>query len=263
MNIGIIGCGHMGSAIANALLNKKVGKIFASSKTFSRTAPNAATKNFKWVVDNVDIVDSCELICLAVRPGDIQEILTSIKKNLKNQILVSIAAGVSLKKLTAWSGGYKKIVRVMPNLPVQVGEGMSVWKSTPGISAADKKIVLNFLNSFGKSLEVSEEKLIDIATAVSGGGPAYTAAFLECMADACEKIGFTKDAAKELALQTVIGSANYIQKTGAEFSLLKKLVQTKGGTTEAGFKVLKKKQWQKTLKNAFFAGYKRARTIAK
>lgn len=262
MNIGIIGCGHMGSAIAKALLNKKMGKVFASNKTPLHIELSPAQKNdFEWTIDNVDIVDKCELICLAVRPADVKEILAKIKKGLKNQILISIAAGVSLKKLSTWSGGHKKIVRVMPNLPAQVGEGMSVWKFASKLSGADKKLVEDFLNSFGKSLEVSDEKLIDIATAVSGGGPAYTAAFLECMADSCEKIGFKKDAARELALQTVIGSANYIRKTGAEFSLLKKLVQTKGGTTEAGFAVLKKKSWQKILKNAFFAGYKRAQKL--
>ena len=149
----------------------------------------------------------------------------------------------------------------MPNLPAQVLEGISVWKASSGINKQEKQTVAQLLNSFGKSIEVKNEDLINIATAVSGGGPAYTAAFLESLADAAQKIGFSKTDARSLALQSAYGSILYMEKTGLDFAEVKNVVQTKGGTTSAGFKILKKKNWQKPWKKALFAGYKRAREI--
>ena len=255
MRIGVIGCGHMGSAIAKALLAKDVGKVFVS---------NLKKPPFKinWTTDNKTLAQNADIILIAVKPDAVKSVLNEIKPVLKNNtIIISIAAGIPLKKLTNWTKNHKKIVRVMPNLPAQVFEGMSVWKASSGVNKGEKQIVAQLLNSFGKSIEVKNEDLINIATAVSGGGPAYTAAFLESLADAAQKIGFSKTDARSLALQSAYGSILYMEKTGLDFAEVKDIVQTKGGTTEAGFKVLKKRNWQKTLEKALFAGYKRAREI--
>ncbi len=255
MRIGIIGCGHMGGAIAKALISKKIGKIFVSN-------PEKPQINAKWTTNNVDILKNTEIIFIAVKPNAVEAVLKEIKPVLKDHhILISIAAGIPLKKLQKWSGGYKKIVRVMPNLAAQIFESVSVWKSI-GLSGREKSMVAKLLNSFGLNIEVHDEDLINIATAIGGGGPAYTAAFLETMAAAAQKIGFKVEDARLLALQSVYGSVVYIQKTGIDFDKLKKAVQTKGGTTEAGFKILKKTGWQKILEKALLAGYKKAREIS-
>lgn len=282
MKIGIIGCGHMGSAIAKALLAKGAGAVWISDPVkqgcpvkaghllFSGTRPAGIKLSKKeqkspcWTVDNCEAVKKTDIVVIAVKPDIVQSVLAEIQLFLrKNQILISIAAGIPLQKLAKWSGRHKKIVRVMPNLAAQVLESMSVWKASKGLNKKEKQIVARLLNSFGKSLEVKNEDLIDIATAVCGGGPAYTAAFLESMAQAAQSIGFSSQDAKTLALQSALGSIIYIEKTGIDFSALKNAVQTKGGTTEAGFKVLRRKNWQKTLEQALLAGYKKARGMQK
>lgn len=251
LKISIIGCGHMGSAIAKALIAKKIGKVFISN-------PIKPHINVKWTTNNCETAQNTDIVLIAVRPDTVQDILKEIKSVLKpNQILISIAAGISLKKLQLWSGGHKKIVRVMPNLAVQVFEGISVWKSS-GLEIRKKFIVEKLLNSFGLNIEVRDENLINMATAIGGGGPAYTAAFLETMAESAKKAGFSASDARKLALQSIYGSVVYMQKTGLDFAEVKRAVQTKGGTTEAGFKVLKEGNWQKTLGKALFAGYKKA-----
>ncbi len=257
MKIGIIGCGHMGSAIAKALMVNKIATVRVSS-------PQRPKFKISWTIDNRQIVKGAHVIIIAVKPNVVMAVLQEIAPLLKsNQILISIAAGVPLKKLAFWSGGHKKIVRMMPNLPAQVFDGMSVWKAASGLKKQEKTTVVKILNSFGKQIHVNDEKLIDVATAIVGGGPAYAAAFLESMAKAAQKIGFSKNEARILALQTVDGSLDYIEETGIGFNNLKQIVQTKGGTTEAGFKILKKKKWQATLEQALFAGYKRAQQISK
>lgn len=256
MRIGIIGCGHMGSAIVKALLAKGVDKVSVSNL-------KKPPFNVNWSTNNKEIAQNANIILIAVKPDIVRSVLNEIRPVLKNNtIIISIAAGIPLKKLISWTKNHKKIIRVMPNLPAQIFEGISVWKASPGINKQEKQAVARLLNSFGKSLEVKNEDLINIATVISGGGPAYVAAFLENLADAAQKIGFSKLDARLLALQSVYGSVLYIEKTGLDFTEVKEIVQTKGGTTEAGFKVLKKKSWQKILEKALFAGYKRAREIA-
>jgi pyrroline-5-carboxylate reductase len=255
MNIGIIGCGHMGSAIAKSLVSAGVFCVVSNP-----VKPHVKTGKFlKWTKDNCEAAKNAGVIILATRPGMVQEILAEIKPVLReNQIIISIAAGIPLKKLHSCSGG-QKVVRVMPNLPAQVSQGMSTYICEKSLSKQEKSMVSKLLGSFGKAVEVKNESMIDMATAVCGGGPAYVAAFLQSAAAALMSSGFSKEDARIAAIQTVLGSAKYIQETGVDFDELKKAVQTKGGTTEAGFKVLKKKKWQATLKKAFEVGYFRAK----
>lgn len=261
--IGIIGCGHMGSAIAQALLEKGM-TVWASNPTPPNFKPSARQKkNFRWTVDNDEVVDNVDIVIIGVRPLNVPEVLQKITPRLApHHLIVSIAAGVSLKTLKRATGSHKKIVRVMPNLPAQILEGVSVWKAE-GLSSQEKKTVHELLESFGISLEVKNEDLINTATAISGGGPAYTAAFLESMANFAKESGFSSDDARVLALATVYGSVAYLAETGIQFGALKHAVQTKGGTTEAGFKVLKKKKWQEALELAFKAGQKRSQELSR
>jgi len=261
--IGIIGCGHMGSAIAQALLGKGM-TVWASNQHTPHLKPSAPQKkNFHWTVDNDEVVDNVDIVIIGVRPANVPEVLQKITPRLaSHHLIISIAAGVSLKTLKRAAGGHKKIVRVMPNLPAQIFEGVSVWKAE-GLSVQEKKTVHSLLESFGVSLEVKNEDLINTATAISGGGPAYTAAFLESMAHSAEESGFSSDDARVLALATVYGSVAYLAETGMKFGDLKNAVQTKGGTTEAGFKVLKKKKWQEALELAFKAGQKRGQELSR
>lgn len=248
----------MGSAIANALLTqpKKV-KLYISNPSKPKLKGN-----FTWSSDNTTTATKGEIIFVAVKPGIVESALRDISPRLdKNQILVSIAAGIPIKKISAWSADHSKIVRVMPNLPVQVFAGVSVWIAK-GINSKEKNNIKALLQTLGHEIEVKKESMIDSATAASGGGPAYVAAFLESLANFAKKSGFSAIEARNLALTTLIGSAKYISETGIDFAELKNAVQTKGGTTEVGFKVLKSKKWQEILKKALTEATRHARKIA-
>lgn len=254
MNIGIIGCGHMGSAIAKALIAKRY-RVLVSN-------PKKPGKKLKWTTDNCEVVKRTSAIFIAVRPSIVESVLKEIAPHLtKRHIIISIAAGIPLAKLKQWSKNHPKIARVMPNLPAQVCDGVSVWKTANGITKKEKTLLIRLLNSFSQPIEVRSEKLIDVATAISGSGPAYVAAFLESMTAVAEQNGFSKNDARNLALQTVDGALDYIEETGVGFSELKKSVQTKSGTTEAAFKVLRKKKWQRIFEEAMSAAYQRAQTL--
>jgi pyrroline-5-carboxylate reductase len=249
--IGIIGCGHMGTAIASAALQKKLGTVFIG------TPHKKSIHGARWTKDNIQVVNETKYLIIGVRPGMVEAVLREIKPALTQEhVLISIAAGVHLKKLSKWSGNHKKIVRSIPNLPAQVGKGVSVWMATNGLSKAEKQQVTKFFESFGISMEVKKEKLIDMAV-VSGCGPAYVAAFLESMSRFAQKAGFTGEQARQMAIATVLGSVVYMDNANIDFAELKQAVQTKGGVTEAAFKLLKKKKWQQIMEKSFDAACRR------
>lgn len=243
MRIAILGCGHMGNAIKKALIIKKIGKIFVSNKTD----------------DNVGAAKNSDVIFVCVKPPQVPEVLTQLRPCLTpHKLLISIAAGIPLKKLFLWSGGHKKIIRVLPNLPAQVLQGMSVWKATPALKKTEKSRIKKLLCCFGKTIEVNDEKLINDACPVWGSGPAFCAALLESFERFAKRCGFSGTQARLLAIQTVLGSARYLEKTGMDFAELKQAVQTKGGVTEAAFRVLKKGKWQAIFERALVAAKKRS-----
>lgn len=214
MHITVIGGGHMGSAIAKALIAKKIGTVKIST-------PHKPTFRVSWTPNNSQAIKNADSIIIAVKPAVVMSVLQEISPHLNsNQIVISVAAGIPLKKLTRWTSGHKKIVRTLPNLPAQVFEGMTIWKATPSLTSSDKKIIQRLLNAFGKSIEVKNEDLIDAGCAVSGCGPAFCAAFLDTLSSFAKQSGFTADEAREMALQTLSGSIAYMQKTGVEFDAL-------------------------------------------
>lgn len=246
----------MGGAIAQALLSKK--------NSVQLSTPHKPSFKISWVANNTQVVNRADFIIIAVKPGVVARVLQEITPYLTpSQIVISVAAGISLNKLQKYLSGHKKIVRTLPNLPAQVFQGFTLWKASPGISSAAKKTMTNLLSAFGESIEVKNEDLIDSGCAVSGCGPAFCAAFLDTLATFAQKSGFSKSQAREMSLQTLLGTALYIQQTGVEFGVLAKAVQTKGGVTEAAFKILNKKGWQKILSSALDSAYKHSKRIGK
>ncbi len=252
----------MGTAIAKSLLQSPDYTVYVSNPTTPRFSLSAEQKKrFVFLRGNKEIALKSKIIILAVKPKIVESVLREIAPQLtSDHIVISIAAGVNMASIKRWARGHKKLVRVMPNLPAQVFAGVSVWKQL-GLNKAEKKIVSTILSQFGFQTEVNSEAKIDMATAVSGGGPAYVAAFLESSQRALQSAGYSKSDARNIALASVIGSAVYMQKTGMEFSEVKSAVQTKGGTTEAGFKILNQKKWQAVLEKAYAAGQKRAQEL--
>lgn len=236
MQLAILGAGNMGSAILEAVLKNKVFKatdiLLVDLDKKKLTKWNK--KKVKTSTNPADVANS-KIILLATKPQHVESACADWKTS---SVVVSILAGTKIDKLKKLTGS-KKIIRVMPNTPAQIGAGISGWFATKTVSAAEKNLVKKILKSCGEEVELKQEKLIDAVTAISGSGPAYYFAFTEALADAGKKLGLGKDAEK-FAAQTFIGAAKLAESSKKDLKTLRENVTSKGGTTEAALKVLKK-----------------------
>ncbi len=247
--VTIIGFGTMGKAIAGALSkNDRAVKVFGIDVHNSDSA--SALNN----------IGKSEFIILAVKPQDAKEVIEKNKIHFsKDTILVSIMAGTSIKKIFDLSK-HKKIVRMMPNLGLVVGEGIAVWKGV-GLSANELKKVKNFIDKITENFEVKDEDIINKVTAVSASGPAYFFLLADSMVQACAKLGFKKTESEKLVQKTL--SASAVLGKEANYSELIKKVKSKGGTTEAALKVFQKKNFNGIVTEAVNKAYKRAKELNK
>jgi pyrroline-5-carboxylate reductase len=174
--------------------------------------------------------------------------------------VLSIVAGAKIDTL---SKGLKHgaVVRAMPNTPAQIGEGMSVWTATAEVTEQQKASAKAILGAMGKELYVDDESYLDMATAVSGSGPAYFFLMVEALVDAAVKIGLPRDIARELVLQTMLGSAKFIQQSGEEPAELRRKVTSPGGTTAEALLRLEKGRFSQLLIEAVKAAYDKAKRL--
>lgn len=212
---------------------------------------------------NKEAVGKGEIIVLAIKPQNLTEIMAGIKGSFKpGQLVISIIAGARVDTLRQ-ELNHKAVVRVMPNTPAQIGEGMSVWTATPEVTNAQKKAASAILGSMGKEIYVDDEKYLDMVTAVSGSGPAYFFLFVEALVEAAIQIGLSRDVAEELAIQTFVGSAQLLKKSGKSPAELRKQVTSPGGTTAAAIAQFEKGGFHKLVLEAVIAAYNRAKELGK
>ena len=269
MKITIIGGGNMGQAIARALkenLEVKSAEVMVSDVNPNKLE-NLKDLEVKLTDKNPEAVDGANVVILAVKPQHLNDLLDEIKPHIsENQIIMSIAAGVKMGKIKD-KLEHKKIVRVMPNLPAQIGKAASVWMAEPAVSGNGKQVVRDLLKCFGKEYEVTLEEQIDVATALSGSGPAYVFRFIECLANGAIFLGMPEELAVDLAMQTVYGSVKYAQNSKLtsqeELQVLQHKVASKGGTTEAALDYLDEVDFEKDLTYAVKKAYKKAKELAK
>ncbi|MBN1157470.1 pyrroline-5-carboxylate reductase [Candidatus Woesearchaeota archaeon] len=251
--IGFIGFGRMGSALAKGILEKKVAdRVIAFDK-------NVKINENKIVAakSNKEVADKSKIVFIAVKPKDFGEVLGEIKDNVKDKIVVSIAAGIRLSFIESRLGK-AKVVRVMPNLPCIVGEMAAAFSRGKNCSDKDAESVKRILESSGIAFEVKEE-LMDVVTALSGSGPAYFAYFAEILSKKAAELGLEKDVATKLAVQTMLGAAKLLQENNLGPEELVSIVKTKGGTTEAGMNKLEKSE--SILKDTIEAAFRRGREL--
>ncbi|OGH94603.1 MAG: pyrroline-5-carboxylate reductase [Candidatus Magasanikbacteria bacterium RIFOXYD2_FULL_41_14] len=259
--IGIIGAGVMGEVFISRLL-----MVGINAKNIIATAPDLKrlrNLNKKYKIDvsqnNADAFKNADLIILAVKPQQAEVALGNLPKAKIDQVFLSIMTGVSIKKISNLVNS-KKVARVMPNTPARIGSGMSVWTAA-GLFKAEKSFIKRILQSLGQELEVSSEDLIDKATAVSGSGPAYVFDFASHLIVAAQELGFNEKQARQLVGQTIIGAGSLLIMSEESASDLRKKVTSKGGTTEAAFKVIDKAKLNKIYSKALKVAYKRAREL--
>ncbi|MBQ6923439.1 MAG: pyrroline-5-carboxylate reductase [Kiritimatiellae bacterium] len=257
--IGFIGCGKMGGAILSAFLKNGVGAddVLVCD---AREETLAAYRKMKIAVTDspADVAACCRTVFLAVKPQDFDALVSGIAHRLgPSKLVVSIAAGKTLARIRELAGPGPRLVRVMPNLPVLVGEGMVAYAPDTSAKPADVKLVAKLLGSCGTAIQL-EERHFDAVTALSGSGPAFFAYVMEAMAAAGEKLGLPADAARLLSNKTMLGTARYLAETGQDPQAFIRAVCSPKGTTEAGMKKLEASSTAAALEKTLAAAAKRS-----
>ena len=261
--IGFIGVGVMGSSLIKSLLVSSINseQICISDKSSEKAAEISSTYQVK-VKSITEIGKDCDVIFLAVKPQDLDTVLSELSQSLKKEtLLISIAAGKTTKFIESKLAYANPVVRVMPNTPAQIGKGVSAI--SPGASATNDHLSLtkDLLSASGLVVEVAEENQ-DAVTALSGSGPAYFFNFIEAMIKAGVNLGLTEEIATQLAIGTITGSAAMLQESGIDAATLRKNVTSPNGTTAAALKVFSDSNLEKIVADAMAAAKKRAQELA-
>ncbi|MBE9513230.1 MAG: pyrroline-5-carboxylate reductase [Chloroflexi bacterium] len=264
MKVAFIGGGNMGEAILAAILAKGLSsKEAISVSDVSQTRRQYLGQKYGVTVvgDNRQAVSKGDIVVLAIKPQQLAEVMAELNSQLKpSQLALSIIAGARISTLRHGLS-HNHIVRVMPNTPAQIGEGMSAWTATKEVTKQQKTWAGSILGAMGREIYVDDEKYIDMATAVSGSGPAYVFLFAEALVDAAIHIGLSHDIAQELVLQTILGSTQFMQQSGKLPSELRRMVTSPGGTTAEALAQLEKGQFTELIKQAVIAAYNKAKEL--
>jgi pyrroline-5-carboxylate reductase len=264
MKISFIGGGNMGQAMLSALLEKGLSTPEdISVSDINKAHLKQLNRDFGvYIIDNnLEAAKRGDTVILAIKPQNLSEVMAEIGGRLNpEQLVLSIIAGKSIATLQR---GLKHhpIVRAMPNTPAQIGQGMTIWTATSVVTEKQRATISSILGAMGKEIYVADEKYLDMATAVSGSGPAYVFLFMESLINAAVDIGLPPDTAQELVLQTVKGSAEYAKKSDKELAQLKEMVTSPGGTTAEALKVFNMGQFSEMVKQAVAAAYQRAKQL--
>lgn len=264
MKIAFIGGGNMGEAMLSSILDCGLAapwEISVGNHADERRQYLGEKYDIAVTGDNLVSARSGEVVVLAVKPQQVAEVMADLAGQLKpSQLVLSIMAGVTIKTLR---DGLKhnRIVRVMPNTPAQIADGMSVWTATPEVTKRQKGWASSILQSIGKEIYVDDEKYLDMATALHGSGPAYFFLFVEALTEAGAQIGLPRDMAQELVLQTMLGSGRLIEKSGKSPAELRQMVTSRGGTTAAALAELEKGEFARLVARAVQAAYNRAKEL--
>lgn len=261
MKIGFIGSGKMATALMKSVLKAGLAKgkdIMSSDKSEEQLRRVKGELGVNTSNSNKEVVRFSDVVLLCVKPQDIDAVLDEIKGDIKNKIVISIAAGVTLKRLESKIKG--KVVRVMPNTPCLVGEMAAGFAPGKNVSEKDLEIVRKILNTGGIAIQV-DEKDLDAITGLSGSGPAFVAYLIDAFSKAGEKEGLERDVAYKLAVQTFLGTSKLLKETGISPKELIDMVSSPNGTTIAGRGVLEKSDIKKIMEKTVSAATKRSREL--
>ena len=262
--VAFLGAGNMGEALIKGLAQAGLvpaGSISASDPRADHLAQVAHRYGIRAVADNSALVSEADVIILAVKPQIMAAVLKQIASVVDDgKLLISIAAGVSTRKLRDQLGKPARLIRVMPNTPALVLEGVTAVARAEGLKAGDLEAAQELFAAVGKVV-VLEESAMDAVTGLSGSGPAYVAIAIEALADGGVKMGLDRVTAMTLAAQTVLGSARLLLETGVHPGQLKDMVSSPGGTTIAGIAGLEDGGFRRALIQAVERATLRSREL--
>lgn len=204
-----------------------------------------------------------DCVILAVKPQHLREAAVQLAPLIKNELVISIAAGVRTQDLSRWLDGCKSIVRVMPNTPALVQSGVSALYAMPGVNEAQRGTAEKILRAVGTTLWLDDESQMDAITAVSGSGPAYVFYFIEALAEAAQELGLTQEAARKLALETFAGAIKLAATSGEDVAALRAKVTSKGGTTERALQTMEGAGVKQSIVQAIHAAAQRSKELGR
>lgn len=257
----------MGGAIAMAVSSVlKEGYTLSLADNCTEKAQALAEKIGASVKDNLTLASECDVLFLGVKPQVMPILADEIKETLRSRgrevCVVSMAAGISLADYADMLGADTPVIRIMPNTPVSVGEGMILWCANSAVNDEQKQLFIGLMANAGKLDEIPE-KLIDAAGCISGCGPAFVSMFIESLADGGVLCGLSRDKALAYAMQTLIGTATLALETGIHPGALKDAVCSPGGTTIEGVAALEKGGFRGDVINAVVAAYEKTLKLTK
>ncbi len=263
MKITFIGGGNMANALIGGLL--KQGIPSADIQVVEPLAENRERLAGAFGIACRPATDAATLdsnvLVLSVKPQQMREALAPLVGKLAGQLVISIAAGMRLKDIARWLGGYSKLVRTMPNTPALIGAGITGLYADPTIDGEARRQTELILGAVGKTLWIADEALMDAVTAVSASGPAYVFYFIEALRDAARTLGFSEDQARLLAIETVVGAAALAANSTEDVAVLRQRVTSKGGTTEAALNSLNADDFKAAILRAVKAADARGREL--
>ena len=263
MRIGFVGGGVMAEAMIGGILDAGLARpedVCVGEPIEARRRNLAAEYGVAATTDNSEALHGAEMAILAVKPQSIGEALADIRPSVTGCVVMSIAAGVRMATLSEGLS-HAAVIRVMPNTPAQIGKGMTVWTAAPEVPAEAVAAARGILGTLGDELYVEDEKLIDMATALSASGPAYVFLFVEALIDAGVYLGMPRDVARRLAVQTVAGSTSLLLESGRHPAELKDMVTSPGGTTAEALLAFERAGFTGTVIDAVNAAYGKSKSL--
>jgi pyrroline-5-carboxylate reductase len=267
VRLGFVGCGVMAESMIAGLLNQKLvesSQITGSHPRDTRRSELTEKYGIRMVESNAEAVmaDNTAAV-IAVKPQRIAAVLRDLKGSVApGDLVISIVAGATIAKISD-ELGTSHVVRAMPNTPSQIGAGITAWTCGEAVSDGDRRLVSRLLGALGKELYVETENMIDMATSLSATGPTYIFMVMEALTDAGVHLGFSRDMAKELVQETMLGSVKFAMESHKHPAELRNMVTSPGGTSAEAIYQMEKGTLRTVLSKAVYAAYKRAVDLGK
>lgn len=264
--LSFIGCGVMAEAIISILLERGMigaGQVRGGEPIDARRADLGHRLGVEITHDNLAAIAGSDIILLTIKPQSLDTVMAELSGHLEeHQVVLSIIPGATIERLSTGLQ-HEKIVRSMPNTPSQIGSGVTAWMASPAVGEDAREAIAAILGTMGTAIQLDSEDALDMATAMSGSGPAYVFMMLEALIDAGVHLGFPRPVAQQLAEETMLGSILYARQSGKHPAELRNMVTTPGGTTASALETLEKGSFRTVVGDAVWAAYRRAVELGK
>ncbi len=267
-NIAFIGAGNMTQSIVGGMCKSgyPANNVWVSNPSAGKLEKMKSELGVNTSHDNLEVVNAADVVVLSVKPQLMADVCAHLKENISNladKLIITIAAGIRMPKYRQYLGDDITIIRVMPNTPSLVGQGMSGLVAEDSVSDTDKSYVTEVFNGVGDTLWVADEDQLDILGAVAGSGPAYFFEFMDSLAKGAVELGFDPAKARAMVQQTCLGAAQMAKESDLSLEDLRKQVTSKGGSTAKGVEVYQQRNLHEISADAVKAAVKRNQEMAK